>query len=220
MSILEFNWICTPDHYSQDTSFLIKGDSNRSLLVNCGSLVPATLSVMERVNEITDVVLTDINQAQGLPELFLYNWNRFRQGDRINLYLPQSGWVETIWVNFSLKEPILLPSSKVGSEDQIKYLIWEHFQDKGFGKLPGKSFGEVVDAHLNDYFTLHPEVTQLEIPGLPLMIVPEGIMDLGKYHLVVSERNNPYLVTGGQSSELNPFLLTDKVKPTLKSTLF
>jgi glyoxylase-like metal-dependent hydrolase (beta-lactamase superfamily II) len=124
------------------TSFVVRGNSDRALLVDCGGTVPIELLRQGKLMEITDVLITHPHgdHMHGLEGLGFANYFMFRRRNenRPNLYLATDTLAHDLWEN--------------GLKVSMRYAQ----TDEG---LP-------MDATLETYFKVNTG-NQIKIPGLP-----------------------------------------------------
>ncbi len=125
-----------------NTSFLVKGDQNRNLLVDCGYTVTSELLKRGELASITDILITHSHSDHvgGLEGLGFMNYFglKKREEQNPNLYLGSEGFKQMLWNN-CLK----------GSMQKI-----QNFN------------GLALDASLDTYFNSVVS-SKINIPGIP-----------------------------------------------------
>lgn len=137
-----------------NTSFLVKG-TDRTLLVDCGSTVPLELMKLNKIKDVTDILITHSHSDHigGLESLGFMNYFGFKRrgDDRPNLY--------------------------VGSDD-FAHRLWNNSLSGGMQKIR-KDDGTPFEATLETYFKIHtgkdfivddlPKATLFETPHVPIL---------------------------------------------------
>lgn len=125
-----------------NTSFIVKGNTERTLLVDCGATVPLELTRQDRLGSITDVLITHTHADHigGLEGFgFMHHYALKHRGEsRPHLHVATDTLAKTLWEN----------SLKGGMEKA---------QDE---------YNTPFNATLSTYFNVH-RGREVRIPGLP-----------------------------------------------------
>ena len=125
-----------------NTSFIVRAEGNRALLVDCGATVPLALMKEKRLAEITDVLITHAHADHigGLEGFgFMHYFALKRRGEtRPNLHVANDGFARDLW------------------EGSLKGGMTKALNDDN----------EPFDATLDTYFNVHTS-EKITIPGLP-----------------------------------------------------
>ncbi|MCK5342416.1 MAG: MBL fold metallo-hydrolase [Candidatus Heimdallarchaeota archaeon] len=86
-----------------NTSFMVTGNSNKGLLVDCGSTVPLELIKSGKIGDITDIIITHLHAdhiggLEGFGFMNYFALNR-RGNDRPNLYVATETFAHELWEN-------------------------------------------------------------------------------------------------------------------------
>ncbi len=125
-----------------NTSFTLRADSARTLLVDCGFTVPGRLIELNEIATVSDILITHLHADHigGLETLGFYR--RF-----ISAHLGD-------------KRPILhLPS------DELAHALWENALKAGLGHTRDAD-GTPIEATLDTYYQLHVGLN-VKVEGLP-----------------------------------------------------
>ena len=131
-----------------NTSFLMSANGTAPLLVDCGFTVPGRLMELERIEEVSDILITHLHADHiGGLETFAF-YRRFVSGDvgdrRPTLRIPTPELAHDLWEN-ALKAGLSLTNAEDGSP---------------------------IDATLETYFKVEIGV-EVEIDGLPKITMVE-----------------------------------------------
>lgn len=170
-------WVGTGSGFNPvlgNTSFLVTGDSDRGLLVDCGATVPQKLISSGRIGDITDVIITHPHgdHFHGLEGLGFFNHFVFSNKDKPNLYVA---------------------SDKLAN--QLRRAL-----DVSMGTILD-NHGNECKMTLDDYFNIHV-TSNVEIPGLPrVQLFPtKHVGSMENYGVRVGER----IFYSGDTVELPP----------------
>ncbi len=126
-----------------NTSFLVEGNNpDRTLLVDCGALVPLALEQTGKLSKVTDVLITHAHadHCGGLEYLGFANYFVLRNRGKHR------------------------PTLRVASS-QFARNLWEHSLSGGMGLAPYDS-GDLFHANLETYFRVKTGLRHA-IPGMP-----------------------------------------------------
>lgn len=131
---MEIEWIGTGSGLNAElgnTSFVVKGENNRLLLVDCGFTVPSALVKNRLISKITDIVITHAHADHigGLESFGFMHYFAFKnRGDkRPNLHL---------------------------ASDEFAHCLWQNSLKGGMGKMQSDD-NKPVEASLETFFKLH-----------------------------------------------------------------
>lgn len=228
---MHLQWISTGFTSSPgDVGFLVKSDTpgqgpsrpgaggdplggeNSNLLVDCGSSVPDSIIRLEVLNQVTDIVVTDIHHTGGLARLALIYYIQSRSGIKIKptLHLAQrtSG---ALWEAFLGDDLGPMPQF-LGPADGVRADLWNRIALKKLRQIPG-GFGEPRGASLDDFFRIKefpPGRESISLVGLPELKL---IRNLGgsnvRYPSYGGFFRNGGFYFSGNTGRLPPFLKPD-----------
>jgi ribonuclease BN (tRNA processing enzyme) len=146
MAGIIFEWVGTGSAFNPtlgNTGFLVHGpETDRVLLVDCGTLTPSRLLESGWIDRVTDIALTHAHADHigGIESFSLYRY--FVKGDR-------NGQCRHLHL----------------ASDAFAHSLWEHSLKGGMGVIQDAE-RRVFDATLSSYFQVSVS-QEVRIPGLP-----------------------------------------------------
>ncbi len=145
-----------------------------TLLVDCGASVPNSLIRLDVINQLTDIVVTDIRHAGGLARLALIYYIQGRAGTKIKptLHLAQRT-TGALWDAFQKADIGKIPAF-LGPREGVRAELWQRIADERLRQIPG-GMGEPREASLDDFFRIkefppgRESITLESLPELKLI---------------------------------------------------
>jgi len=160
-----------------NTSFTLRSEGDRTLLVDCGFTVPGRLMELNEIESITDILITHLHADHigGLETMGFYR--RFASGHtgdmRPKLHLPT---------------------------EELAHTLWENALKAGLGHTRDAD-GTPIDAHLDTYYQMSIGLN-VEIEGLPSVRLAETphVHDTHNFCMYIGDR----VFYSGDTIELPP----------------
>ena len=190
----------------------ITGEENSNLLVDCGPSVPDSIIRLGVLNQVTDIVVTDISHAGGLARLALIYYIQSRSGTKFKptLHLAQRT-TGALWEAFMADDLGPMPTF-LGPLDGVRADLWKRIAGEKLRQIPG-GFGEPRGASLDDFFRIKefpPGRESINLVGLPELKL---IRNLGgsnvRYPSYGGFFRNGGFYFSGNTGRLPPFLKPD-----------
>ncbi len=183
-----------------------------ALLVDCGESVPNSLIRLDMLNQLTDIVVTDIRHAGGLARLALIYYIQGRAGTKIKptLHLAQRT-TGALWDSFQNNDLGSMPAV-LGPKEGVRSELWQRIAGEKLREIPG-GFGEPREASLDDFFQIKefpPGRESINLDDLPELKLIRNLGDSNvRYPSYGGFFRNSGFYFSGNTGRLPPFLKPD-----------